>query len=179
MLTRTDIEKYFLAEKQESLLFAGIGVISIIVGLLCIFYFKTSYTKGIAIPAISIGILLTIVGYTVYSRADKQIGDNVYALTMNPEKLKTHELRRMKTVMKSFLIYRYTETVLLIIGIALYFYFKQTASNLTTGWGGSSFWCGFGIALSLLASLTLSADYFAERRGKTYLNKLEAFVEKK
>ena len=109
MITKTDIEKYFIAEKQESLLFIGIGIAAIILAALGLFLWKTQCWKGAAVPLVAIALLQIIVGYTVYSRSDDQRIDAVYKLDMNPQELIHKEIPRMETVNKNFLIYRWVQ----------------------------------------------------------------------
>ena len=118
MFTKTDIEKYFNAEKRESWLFMAIGIAGIITAIVFFFFLKTNFCKGAAIPLLLVGLLLGVVGYSVYQRSDEDRKRNVYAYDMNPAELKEKELPRMKTVMKNFVLYRWVEIVLLIIGRA-------------------------------------------------------------
>jgi drug/metabolite transporter (DMT)-like permease len=168
MFAKTDIEKYFLAEKQESLLFLAIGMAAILIAIIFFFFLKSNFYKGAAIPFVLIGLLLGIVGYTVYNRSDADRTRNVYAYDMNPSQLKNKELIRMENVMKNFVIYRYTEIALAIIGIVLFFYFRNNSAQ--------EFWKGFGLALSIMTLLALGADHFAEKRGHIYLNGLKEFT---
>lgn len=170
MFSKTDIEKYFIAEKQESLLFIGIAIAAIITAIVFFFLLKTNFYKGAAIPLLTVGLLLGIVGYTVYARSDKQRTDAVYAYDMNPDKLKKEELPRMRTVMKNFVIYRYAEILLVIVGIGMFYYFSNDLTR--------EIWKGFGAGLCIMAMLALGADYFAERRGHVYTNGLESFASK-
>lgn len=160
-----------MAEKQESLLFVLIGVAGIITAVVFFFFLKTNFYKGAAIPFMLIGLLLGVVGYTVYKRSDSDRKRNVYAYDMNPSELKEKELPRMKTVMKNFVIYRYTEIFLLLLGAALYIYFIRNFSH--------DFWRGFGLALAVMALLALTADFFAERRGTMYTGGIESFIQGK
>ncbi len=171
MFNKTDIEKYFTAEKQESLLFLGIGIAGIILALLFWFAVKSPAYKGAAVPLLLIGLLLGVIGYTVYMRSDSDRIGNVYAYDLNPTELKEKELPRMQRVMKNFVIYRYTEIGLALIGLLLFFYFRNNSVQ--------QFWSGFGIGLFCMAVLALSADYFAEKRGHVYLKGLESFVHQK
>jgi hypothetical protein len=168
MFSKIDIEKYFMAEKQESLLFVLIGVTGIVTAIVFFFFLKTNFYKGAAIPFMLISLLLGVVGYTVYKRSDSDRRRNVYAYDMNPSELKEKELPRMKSVMKNFVIYRYTEIFLLLLGAALYVYFIRDFSH--------DFWRGFGLALMVMALLALTADYFAEQRGKVYTRGIESFI---
>jgi hypothetical protein len=169
MFTKTDIEKYFNAEKAESWIFMVIGIAGIITAIVFFFVLKTGFYKGAAIPLISIGLMLGIVGFTVYKRSDDDRKRNVYAYDMNPSELKNKELPRMKVVMKNFVIYRYTEILLALVGIMLFFYFKDNETQ--------HFWRGFGMSLAIMAILSLAADYFAEKRGRIYTNGIESFIK--
>lgn len=171
MLTKTLIEKYFLAEKQESLLFISIGIIAILLAILGWLYFKTAFWKGASIPFLAIALLQIIVGYTVYSRSDEQRVDMVYSLDMNPDQLTKVELPRMEVVNKNFVIYRWVEIVLVLVGMGLYVNFRENTPQ--------EFWKGFGFALCLQALLMLGADYFAEQRAHEYTAALSSFSVKK
>lgn len=168
MFTKTDIEKYFLAEKAESWVFMAIGMAGITAAIIFFFVLKTNFYKGAAIPLISVGLLLGVVGFTVYKRSDEDRKRNVYAYDMNPSELKEKELPRMKTVMKNFVIYRWVEIFLFVTGVGLYFYFIRDIKH--------DFWRGFGLALAIMSFLALSADYFAEKRGRIYTKGIESFT---
>lgn len=170
MFTKADIEKYFNAEKQESLLFMLIGVAGIIAALVFFFFLKTNFYKGAAIPFMLVGLLLAMVGYIVYKRSDDDRIRNVYAYDMNPSQLKEKELPRMQTVMKNFVIVRWVEIFLFLVGAALYVYFIRDFNN--------DFWRGLGLALAVMALIALTADYFAERRGKIYKKGIQSFTSK-
>lgn len=168
MFTKADIEKYFNAEKAESLLFIGVGVAGILAAIVFLFVIKTDFYKGAAVPLLLIGLLLGIVGYTVYARSDSDRISNVYAYDMNPGELKEKEIPRMETVMKNFIYYRYTEIALALIGLIVFLYFKQNTDK--------QFWAGVGIGLFIMAFIALSADYFAEKRGHVYIKGLKDYV---
>ena len=176
MFTKADIEKYFRAEKQESLLFVLIGVAGIITAVVFFFFLKTNFYKGAAIPLLLVGLLLGVAGYTVYKRSDGDRKRNVYAYDMNPAELKEKELPRMKTVIKNFVIYRYVEIVLALTGIGLFTYFFKTDGRFAGSY--TPFWKGFGFTLAVMALLALAADFFAEKRGKIYTKGIESFTTK-
>lgn len=168
MFTKTDIERYFTGEKQESVVFFLIGIAGILAAIVFFFFLKDNFYKGAAVPLFIIGILLSVIGYTIYTRSDGDRKRNVYAYDMNPSELKEKELPRMKKVMRNFVIMRYTEIFLLLVGIALYVYFIRDFNN--------DFWRGFGLALAVMALIGLIADGFAERRGQIYTNGIESFT---
>ena len=176
MFTKADIEKYFTAEKQESLLFVLIGVAGIITAVVFFFFLKTNFYKGAAIPLLLVGLLLGVAGYTVYKRSDGDRKQNVYDYDMNASELKEKELPRMKTVMKNFVIYRYMEIALALTGIGLFIFFFKTDGCFAGS--HTPFWKGFGLTLAVMALLALAADFFAEKRGKIYTKGIESFTTK-
>ena len=168
MFTKTDIEKYFLAEKSESLLFMLIGIAAIVAAIIFYFIIKTNWCKGACIPFLIVGIIHTIIGFIVFNRSDSDRIKNVYAYDMNISELKQRELPRMEIVNRNFMIYRYTEIILFAAGLILFFLFKTD----------KQFWAGFGIALAIEALISLSADYFAEKRAIIYSEGLKEYVDK-
>ncbi len=165
------IYKYFIAEKQESLLFLVVGIIAIVLALVCWFFIKSNpaFFKGAAIPLIAIGLIQCIVGYTVYSRTDKQKTHIAYNIGLDPVNyVKQTELPRMQTVMKSFAVYRWVEIAFIIIGLVLILLFRANPAK--------SFWYGFGVALAIQAVIMLGADYFAEKRAKVYTGELQKMI---
>lgn len=165
------IYKYFIAEKQESLLFIFIGAIGIILAIVFWFFIKgnLSFYKGLAIPLIILGLLQTIVGIGIYTRTDKQKTDIAYNMGVNPVSyVKQTELPRMKKVMTSFVIYRWMEIVFIIAGLVLFFLFRLNPDK--------SFWYGLGIALAIQGVVMLGADYFAEKRGRVYTEELKKVI---
>jgi predicted membrane channel-forming protein YqfA (hemolysin III family) len=168
MFSKGDIEKYFIAEKQESLLFCIVGIGAVLLSLIFFFNVKKHFYTGAAIPLLALGILMFIAGLIVYKRSDGDRIRNVYAYDMNPGELKEKELPRMKTVMRNFVVYRYTEIILLLAGSVIYGYFIRDLTN--------DFWRGLGMALALLALVALIADYFAEKRGRSYTKGIESFI---
>ena len=170
MFTKADVEKYFIAEKQESLLFVGIGVAAIIIALLGLFIWKSQAWKGASIPLIAIALIQIVAGYTVYKRSDADRVRNVYSFTMDPSRLKNEEMPRMETVSKNFVIYRCVEIALILAGFFLIFLYKSNTDK--------QFLLGVGLALAIQAALMLTADYFAEKRAKIYTAGIKAHLEK-
>lgn len=168
------VHKYFMGEKQESLVFLFVGIGAIILSLVFFFFLRTnpSFYKGAAIPLFVLGIALAVVGYTVYARSDKQRLDVAYKMGLDPRGfIKNEEGPRMKTVMKNFVLYRYVEIGLAIAGIFLFFFFRTNLEQ--------SFWKGLGLTLAIMALIALGADYFAEKRGRGYAENMESIVSNK
>jgi hypothetical protein len=172
MLSKTDIEKYFISEKQESLVFLVIGIIAILLAV--IFYFSSRSTllsRGAAIPLVLLGLIQAIAGYSVYVKSDDQRVSQVYAYDMNPDQLKTVELTRMRKVRTNFLIYRWVEIGASLAGIILIVLFRHRPDKI--------FWLGFGITVTIMAAELFIADFIAEKRAFRYVVLLEEFNKPK
>jgi hypothetical protein len=170
MLTKADIEKYFIAEKHESLVFLIIGIAAILIALLFYFSMKTQVYKGAAIPLLILGLIQAVAGYTVYVKSDDQRISQVYAYDMNPDQLKTVELTRMRKVNTNFQIFQRIEIGAFIAGIILVIIFRNQEVK--------SFWLGFGITLAIMAAELFTADFIAEKRAIQYAALLEEFNKK-
>src|SRR5450631_4015684 len=167
MLTKADIEKYFIAEKQESLVFLVIGMAAILLALIFYFASKTQIYRGAALPLLILGLMQSIAGYTVYMRSDDQRISQVYAYDMNPDQLKTIELTRMRKVKTNFLIYRWIEIGVFTAGLLLIILFRNQPEK--------TFWLGFGITLTMMSAELFIADFIAEKRAVHYTSLLEEF----
>jgi len=158
------VVKYFNDEKAESYIFILIGVIAFAMALYFLFGLKTTFWKGIAIPFFIVACLEVIVGYTIVTRSTKDIVRVETYIQKEPSNIKTLEIPRMEKVLSNFVIYRYVEIALIIFGIALMY----SSMNDTI-------WRGIGLGLFIQASIVLSLDFFAERRGHIYLEYLNQF----
>lgn len=157
--------KYFTGEKAESYLFLGFGLLGIGLSIYLILIKASYFWKGFAIPFVLVSVLEIIVGVTLIYRSPKDIVRVENYIKREPSKIKTHEIPRMKKVMRNFVVYRYTEITLILLGIIIYFAF----ANL-------EFWKGLGLGLLIQSSVVLTLDYFAERRGFIYLEYLNKLI---
>jgi hypothetical protein len=152
------IEKYFNAEKYESLLFVLVGLTAIGFAIYFLSKLNLPFYKGMAYPLIAVALIQLVVGTSVYFRSPKDI-ERVNAIVQTEKaKIQSQEIPRMEVVMKNFVLYRWVEIVLILLGIGLFFYFPS-----------ASFWRGIGLGLAIQASFMLFLDYFAESRGEVYL----------
>ena len=161
------VVKYFNGEKAESYIFILIGVIALAMALYFIFVLKSSFWKGVAVPFIIVALLEFAVGFTIVTRSPKDAARVETFILKEPQSIKTFEIPRMEKVMSNFVIFRYVEIALIILGIALMY------SSLN-----DTFWRGIGLGLFIQASIVLSLDFFAERRGHIYLEYLKELSEK-
>ncbi len=155
------VEKYFSGEKAESYLFLALGIVGLALSIYLIIGYTSSFYKGITAPFVLVSILEIIVGTTIISRSPKDIIQVENYIQQDRTKIKTEEIPRMERVMRNFVIFRYTELVLILLGIILYFVHTDI-----------SFWKGLGLGLIIQVSIVLSLDYFAEKRGFIYLEYL-------
>jgi len=155
------VTDYFNAEKFESLFFIGVGIAAIAIGIYFLFVVREPFYKGVAIPLMLVALIQLTVGTIVYVRSPKDIIKVENIIKDQPNKIQTEEISRMNVVMNNFVVYRYVELGLLMLGLILFFYFPIR-----------TFWKGIGIGLFVQVILMLSLDYFAEKRGIEYLQQL-------
>lgn len=156
-----DMNSYFSAEKQESLLFIAVGLLAIGIGAWL--WMNGQRLKSMAYPLVVIALMQIVVGAKVYLRTDAQLSTLGVQLQANPAALKAEETSRMQTVMKNFSIYKTIEMVLLVVGVGVIAFLQR-----------SDMAAGIGVGLVLQAAFTLALDIFAEARGADYLSALHA-----
>ncbi|MFN5813255.1 MAG: hypothetical protein ACK46B_03975 [Bacteroidota bacterium] len=160
------IVKYFTGERLESFLFLGLGILGLSIGILFLFFLKTSFLKGVAIPFPLVSFLKIVVGATLIYRSPKDIIRVETYLSEKNEMIQKEEIPRMEGVMQNFVIFRCTEITLIIVGIILMYVFRQ---NLLLN--------GFALGLFIQSSVVLLLDFFAELRGEVYLSYLKTIIE--
>jgi hypothetical protein len=106
------------------------------------------------------------VGVTLIYRSPKDIIRVETYFSEKNEMIQKEEIPRMESVMRNFVIFRYTEITLIIVGIILMYGFRQ---NLLLN--------GIGLGLFIQSSVVLLLDFFAERRGEVYLAYLKTIIE--
>lgn len=147
---------YFIAEKQEALLFMLVGFMALAASA-WLFKAGGSY-KGMLYPLAAIALIQIVVGSSVYFRTDAQVATLSAQYQADPAGFKTEETHRMQVVVKNFVLYRWIEIGLLATGIFL-----------MLGLRHHSLWHAVGVGLGIQSALMLALDYFAERRAAEYL----------
>ena len=155
------IVKYFNGEKAESYIFILIGVVTLVLALYFFFGLKSSFWRGVAIPFVLVALLEFVVGYTIVTRSPVDIVRVESFVNNEPQNIKTIEVPRMEKVLSNFVIFRYAEIALIILGIILMY------SSMS-----DTIWRGIGLGLFMQVSIVLCLDFFAERRGHVYLEYL-------
>lgn len=151
------IQSYFQAEKSESLLFVGMGILAVCAAIFFLVR-GSAFQKGMAYPFIAIALIQIVVGGAVYLRTDAQVAGLIALHASNPAEYKAQELPRMEKVNRSFDVYKIIEIGLLAAGVALMLYFRRRSAG----------WSGAGLGLSLQAGVMLLLDLFAEARADVY-----------
>lgn len=154
--------KYFTAERQESLLFMLVGATALAVGVYFLMKMKQPFFTGMAYPLMVVALIQLTVGTTVYLRSPKDIVRVEHIMAKEPARIASEEIPRMHVVMKNFVIYRYVEMFLLLTGIGLALWMAP-----------HTLWKGVGVGLAIQAAFMLLLDFFAEQRGKHYLEYLQ------
>ena len=167
MLTKQDIEKYFLAEKSGALIILLIGIGLIALAIFCRLYFKTTWSKGFLFTVIAISLIQIIVGAIVYQRADKQRLALVYAYDMNKSEITVTEKERIDKVEKNFTIFKYAEIFLMILGVTGIVIFRQNQAQQIL--------YGISIGLLLQASICFVVDAIASKRAAVYSAQIKMF----
>jgi uncharacterized membrane protein YiaA len=155
-----DMSNYFVAEKQESVIFVVVGLLAI--GFSLWLWMNEHRLKSMAYPLVVIALMQIVVGGTVYLRTDSQLSNLSAQLRANPVALQAEETARMQTVMKNFSTYKAIEMLLLIIGVAVIALLQRHDVA-----------AGIGVGLVLQAAFTLTLDIFAEARGADYLSAVQ------
>ena len=154
---------YFQGEKTEALVFIlPVGLLSLVFSAWLLTDHPTHFVRGVALPFVLMGVLMTSVGAVVGYRTPGQAQALEHSLqTQGTTSLQT-ETERMGKVNKAWSIYLAIWGVLGALGLVLRF---ATASD---------FLQGLGIALVFFSGVGLLVDGFAERRAQPYTAALHA-----
>lgn len=169
MLTKSLIEKYFVAEKNACLVFIIIGIITTLVAIAGYLVYKNNFWKGAFIPLLLLGTVQIITAYMPYKKADEFRTANVYAMDMNPSLLKEKELPRMQQLQRSINLFRWIEIALIVVAAVLIFRFRADPEQV--------YWYGFGVALLVQSAILLVGEIMAGQRASGYLLQLDAFIK--
>lgn len=155
---------YFQGEKIEALVFIlPIGLLSLIFCIWLLTDDGSAYARGVAIPFLVMGLLMTTVGAVVGYRTPAQVTRLEKALQSSPETVQAaliDEQRRMMKVNSAWSRYLAVWALMGVLGLLLRF--------ATRG----EFMHGLGIGLVFFCGVGLIVDGFAERRTHPYTEAL-------
>lgn len=154
---------YFQGEKIEALVFIlPLGLASLVFGGWLLTDGGSGFARGVAVPFLLMGLVMTTVGATVGYRTPAQLAALEVAVAQSPAAAVTSETARMAKVNAAWRIYLACWAGFGVAGLALRF---ATRSDLLQG---------IGIALVFYAGVGLLVDGFAERRTHPYTEALDA-----
>jgi hypothetical protein len=158
------ITTYFMGEKIEALVFIlPLGLLSLVFGgWLLSESASGSFSRGVAIPFMVMGLVMGVVGGVVGFRTPAQITTLTAAVDQSPTHAIPEELTRMGKVNRAWPVYLAIWAVFGVVGFALRF---GTRGDFTQG---------LGISLVFFCGVCLLIDGFAERRARPYTAALEA-----
>ena len=150
---------YFQGEKLEALIFIlPLGLICMIFGGWLLSEGQQGFAKGIAVPCLVLGLLLTVVGSTVGFRTASQVASLQAAYQAAPEATLQAEKTRMAKVNSAWPVYLAIWIAFGVIGLALRLFTQSEFLN------------GLAVALVFFAGVGLLIDGFADRRAQVYTN---------
>ena len=153
---------YFQGEKIEALVFIlPLGLLSLVFGGWLFSDQAGGFARGVAIPFLVMGLVMTAVGGAVGFRTPAQIATLQNSLEREPEAAQRAELARMEKVNRAWPTYLVVWAAFGVVGLGLRF---ATRGDFTQG---------LGIALVFFSGLGLLIDGFAERRARPYTTALE------
>ena len=156
---------YFQGEKMEALVFIlPIGLLCMVFGGWLLSEGQPGFTRGVALPFITMGLVISIIGATVGFRTPAQVVEIQQAYSANQTEAIQAERIRMEKVNKAWGWYLGFWIVFIILGLGLRLLNQ------------SDFWRGFGIALVFFAGVGLMIDGFAERRARNYSNAINEMM---
>jgi hypothetical protein len=155
------MQLYFQGEKIEALVFIlPVGLLSLVLGAWLIADQGDAFARGVAIPFLLMGLLMTTVGAVVGYRTPAQLTQLQASVKTAPEATRAQELVRMNKVNGAWNLYLALWAAFGIAGLLLRF---ATPGDFTQG---------LGIALVFFAGVGLLVDGFAERRTHPYTQAL-------
>ena len=153
------ISTYFNAERAESVVFIVAALLALAASVWCLLVLKQSFYFGMAISLATIAALQLIVGVTIYQRSPQDTARVQQMIQLEPDRLQSQVLPRMRVVMHNFKIYLGVELTLLILSL-----FAMTL--VTPG----SLAQGLALGMALQAAFTAVLDLIATLRGGAYLS---------
>ena len=153
------ISTYFNAERAESVVFIVAALLALAASVWCLIVLKQSFYFGMAISLATIAALQLIVGVTIYQRSPQDTARVQQMIQLEPDRLQTQEVPRMRVVMRNFKIYLGVELTLLIL--SLFALTLVTPGSLAQG---------LALGMALQAAFTAVLDLIATLRGGAYLS---------
>lgn len=172
MLSRTELERYFSAEKQIGMIFIVFSILAIAIAAYLYFVQKTDLLKGFSIPVLLLGILFLTQGRTLHGRADGLRTANLEAFDAKSGDIREKELPRIKKVLDDIAGYRLVEIGLFAAAALLTFYLRSKRPEL-------NFWYGLTLSIAITAICSHGLNFMVKKQAREYAQKVESFVDVK
>ena len=157
---------YFQGEKTEALVFIlPLGLLSLVFGGWLLSEGTAGFARGLAIPFVVMGLVMSIVGGVVGFRTPAQVDTLQAAIAREPASALRDERARMEKVNHAWPIYLGIWAAFGVVGLALRFATKGDFSQ------------GLGIGLVFFCGVCLLIDGFAERRARPYTAAIDAALD--
>jgi hypothetical protein len=154
---------YFQGEKIEALVFIlPLGLLGLVFGGWLLSEGDGGFSRGVAIPFLVMGLIMTVVGGVVGYRTPSQVAALHPVVESGSEPGLSVERARMERVNRAWTKYVVLWALFGVVGLGLRF---GTRGDFTQG---------LGISLVFFSGLCLMVDGFAERRAHVYAAALEA-----
>ena len=151
------VDLYFQGEKIEALVFIlPIGLLSLVFSAWLFTDGPSSFARGMAIPFLVMGLVMTAVGGVVGLRTPSQVAQLQQDVQTDLRPAVATESVRMEKVNKAWSTYLIVWGLMGVVGLGLRF---ATSADFAHG---------LGIALVLFSGVGLMVDGFAERRAHSY-----------
>lgn len=161
MFSKSEIEKYFMAEKSAAMWLMIIATVLFIASLVFWIIQKNDISKGAFFPLVLLLIVAFASQYAPYKQSDSLRKTMVYAFDMNPPKLKQDEAPRLEKLKKQISLRLIIELVFLVAGAVLIFLYYNKS--------GTALMLGLGTGMIVAALVALTFDYLSSLRVLHYL----------
>lgn len=171
MLTKADIEQFFITEKNASLFLLIAGVLALVAAIALAVFCKTALAKGLAASLLILGLWQVFLGYSHYKKDDvrnQRRVNAVYAYDLDPQQLTEKEIPMVKQALASIKRFIGIELAIILVGLMVWFVFRQKASFIT----------GVGLGLLLGTILMLTTELLVYSKNTQYLQKLLEYTAK-
>jgi predicted membrane channel-forming protein YqfA (hemolysin III family) len=160
MFTKTDIEQYFFAFKNEQLFLIILGAVALVIAVVFYAGLKTNWYKGFALPLAVFALLNMGAGFSNYGKADILKARNLYNYDLHPELLRTKELPRIIEMNQNLNLLIYVNISIIFAAAFIFFYFKKKEGN--------EYYMGVAASLFLVAVLSVFMYSIIKGNSKNY-----------
>ncbi|NOU39148.1 MAG: hypothetical protein HOO89_10565 [Ferruginibacter sp.] len=169
MLSKSDIENYFLAYKHEHLFLLLLAAVIFILALAFNFGVKKHFYKGAAIPLYSFAVLFCVLGISNFKNADRLRKICVYDYDLHPEYLKIRELVRVNSFLLNANFVFYISLIIAIAALLIFFYFQKKLNV--------QYIKGLTVSLFLMGTISAVTFFVVKEKAKIYKYHIEEFTK--